>query len=517
MPDVAMPRLSDSMEEGTILKWLKADGDEVAKGEELVEIETDKATMTYEADAEGTLSIVADEGSTLAIGEVIARIGEGGGASAGAGAEGRSEQEAGDDGGGDGDGGASTATAEREDDDDEAAAEADGEAEDADDATAEGDAGEGDEEPAGETDGETETGEASAEADEDDEDTSDGGEQQAGEQTTAAEDAPPADGNGGRPKASPVARRIARERGVDLSGLEGSGPGGRIVKADVEAAASGGAAEAEAAQPQEGRAEPAEAEPEAAEEAKPEKAAGREPAPSGDAQTGRGEVTVHEPTRIQQLIARRMAESKATIPHFTLSTDVDMEAAVELRARLKELSEAQDKPAPSYNDMVVKASAIALRDFPLANGSYRDGHFELYGRVNVGVAVAADEALVVPTIFDADRKGLGQIAKESRALAEKVRDGKITPPELSGGTFSITNLGMYGVESFTAVVNPPQAAILAVGKLEQRPVVHDGEVVARSRMTLTISCDHRILYGAPAAQFLARIKAILEQPIALAL
>ncbi|MEA2319695.1 MAG: hypothetical protein QOD44_3884 [Solirubrobacteraceae bacterium] len=500
MPDVAMPRLSDSMEEGTILKWLKADGDEVAKGEELVEIETDKATMTYEADAEGTLSIVADEGSTLAIGEVIARIGEGGGASAGAGAEGRSEQEAGDDGGGDGDGGASTATAEREDGDDEAAAEADAEAEDADDAAADGDAGEGDEETAEET-AEGEAGE--------------GDEEPAGE--TAAEDAPPADGNGGRPKASPVARRIAHERGVDLSGLEGSGPGGRIVKADVEAAASGGAAEAEAAQPQEGRAEPAEAEPEAAEEAKPEKAAGREPAPSGDAQTGRGEVTVHEPTRIQQLIARRMAESKATIPHFTLSTDVDMEAAVELRARLKELSEAQDKPAPSYNDMVVKASAIALRDFPLANGSYRDGHFELYGRVNIGVAVAADEALVVPTIFDADRKGLGQIAKESRALAEKVRDGKITPPDLSGGTFSITNLGMYGVESFTAVVNPPQAAILAVGRLEQRPVVHDGEVVARSRMTLTISCDHRILYGAPAAQFLARIKAILEQPIALAL
>jgi pyruvate dehydrogenase E2 component (dihydrolipoamide acetyltransferase) len=537
MPDVAMPRLSDSMEEGTILKWLKADGDEVAKGEELVEIETDKATMTYEADAEGTLSIVADEGSTLAIGEVIARIGEGDGASAGAGAEGRSEQEAGG-GDGDGDGGASTATAEREDGGDEAAAEADGEGGDGEDATAEGDAGEGEEESAkgdtGEGDEESADGEgdeesaeapsaeadadeASAEADDDDEDTPDRDEGRPGEQTTAAEDAPPADGNGGRPKASPVARRIARERGVDLSGLEGSGPGGRIVKADVEAAASGGADKAEAAQPQKGRAEPAEAEPEAAEEAKPEKAAGREPAPSGDAQTGRGEVTVHEPTRIQQLIARRMAESKATIPHFTLSTDVDMEAAVELRARLKELSEAQDKPAPSYNDMVVKASASALRDFPLANGAYRDGHFELYGRVNIGVAVAADESLVVPTIFDADRKGLGQIAKESRALAEKVRDGRITPPELSGGTFSITNLGMYGVEYFTAVINPPQAAILAVGKLEQRPVVHDGEVVARSRMTLTISCDHRILYGAPAALFLARIKAILEQPIALAL
>jgi pyruvate dehydrogenase E2 component (dihydrolipoamide acetyltransferase) len=522
MPDVVMPRLSDSMEEGTILKWLKAEGDDVAKGDELVEIETDKATMTYEADAAGTLAIVAEEGSTLAIGEVIARIGEGDGASAGAGAEGRSEQEAGG-GESDGDGAAPAATAEREDEGG-AAAEAD---------AGEGDDGDGDqagaEAQSGEADsGEGEDQEATAEADtsegEDQEATAEAdtseGEDEGGQKAAAAEEAPPADGNGGRPKASPVARRIARERGVDLSALEGSGPGGRIVKADVEAAASGGAAKAEgeAAETEEGRAEPAEAEVEAETpgEAEPEKAADREPAPGGDGQTGRGEVTVHEPTRIQQLIARRMAESKATIPHFTLSTDVDMVAAVELRSRLKELSEAQEKPAPSYNDMVVKASAIALRDFPLANGSYRDGRFELYGRVNIGVAVAAEESLVVPTIFDADRKGLGQIAKESRALAEKVREGRITPPELSGGTFSITNLGMYGVEHFTAVVNPPQAAILAVGALEERPVV-DGEVVARARMTLTISCDHRILYGAPAAQFLARIKAILEQPISLAL
>jgi pyruvate dehydrogenase E2 component (dihydrolipoamide acetyltransferase) len=523
MPDVVMPRLSDSMEEGTILKWLKAEGDDVAKGDELVEIETDKATMTYEADAAGTLAIVAEEGSTLAIGEVIARIGEGDGASAGAGAEGRSEQEAGG-GESDGDGAAPAATAEREDES-ETAAEADageGGDGDGDQAGAEAQSGEGD--AGDEADGaaaeadsdEGEDEEAGAEADSDED-----GEAEAGQKAAAAEEAPPADGNGGRPKASPVARRIARERGVDLSALEGSGPGGRIVKADVEAAASGGAAKAkaEAEGTEEGRAEPAEAEAEAETpaEAEPEKAADRKPAPAPDAQTGRGEVTVHEPTRIQQLIARRMAESKATIPHFTLSTDVDMVAAVELRSTLKELSEAQEKPAPSYNDMVVKASAIALRDFPLANGSYRDGRFELYGRVNIGVAVAAEESLVVPTIFDADRKGLGQIAEETRALAEKVREGRITPPELSGGTFSITNLGMYGVEHFTAVVNPPQAAILAVGKLEERPVVHDGEVVARARMTLTISCDHRILYGAPAAQFLARIKAILEQPISLAL
>jgi pyruvate dehydrogenase E2 component (dihydrolipoamide acetyltransferase) len=317
-----------------------------------------------------------------------------------------------------------------------------------------------------------------------------------------------------------VARRIAREHGIDLSALEGTGPGGRIVKADVEAAAGGAAqpqAAAEAAAPEEpaGAAEAeAQAEPEAPEEAPAEPEAAPAPAETG---TAKGDLTTQEPSRIQQLIARRMAEAKATIPHFTLSMDVDMEAAVELRARLKDVAEAHGAGVPSYNDMVVKASAIALRDFPLANASYRDGHFELHSRVNIGVAVAGPDTLIVPTIFDADHKGLGQIAAETRALAEKARDGKISPPELSGGTFSITNLGMYGVTSFTAVINPPQSAILAVGALEPKAVVRDGEVVARNTMNITIACDHRILSGAPAAEFLGRIKAILEEPVALAL
>ena len=179
-----------------------------------------------------------------------------------------------------------------------------------------------------------------------------------------------------------------------------------------------------------------------------------------------------------------MAESKATIPHFTLSMDVDMEGAVELREQLKALAEQQGTPVPSYNDMVVKACAIALRDFPLVNASYKDGSFELHSRVNIGVAVAGEGTLIVPTIFDADRKGLGQIATESRALAEKVREGKISPPELSGATFSITNLGMYGVTTFTAVINPPQSAILAVGKMEPKPVVRDGEVTVRNGMNV---------------------------------
>jgi pyruvate dehydrogenase E2 component (dihydrolipoamide acetyltransferase) len=190
-----------------------------------------------------------------------------------------------------------------------------------------------------------------------------------------------------------------------------------------------------------------------------------------------------------------------------------MQRAVEQRSQLKEL--AADADAPSFNDMIVKACSIALREFPRANGSYRDGRFELHERVNVGVAVAAADALIVPTVFDADRKSLEEIAHTTRELAARVRDGAITPPELSGGTFTVSNLGMYGITQFEAVINPPQAAILAVGAIEQRATVVDGEVEPRHSMTMTLSCDHRILYGAPAAQFLARIRELLEHPVAL--
>jgi pyruvate dehydrogenase E2 component (dihydrolipoamide acetyltransferase) len=474
MPEVVMPRLSDSMEEGTILKWLKAEGDEVARGDELVEIETDKATMTYEADTAGMLSIVAQEGETLPIGQVIARIGAGGEAegSGGAGAEASDgAAEAGDVAAASAGAGAGAT----------ASAEASGNGagnEGAVPATAAATA-----EPPAAT-----TSPAAA---------------------SPAPAAPAADGNGGRAKASPVARRIARERGIDLSTLQGTGPGGRIVKADVEAAPTGGAtapsAAAAAPAAPAAPAEPAPAEPPAP------------PAVVAEAGTAKGDVSVQELTRTQQVIARRMAESKATVPEFTISTEVDMEGAVALRGQLKALTESSGGVVPSYNDMVVKACAIALREYPRANGSYKDGHWDLYSRVNIGVAVAAQEALVVPTIFDADKKSLGEIARDGRALAERVRAGAVTPPELSGGTFTVSNLGMFGVTEFVAVINPPQAAILAVGKMEPRAVVRDGEVVARNTMNITLSCDHRILYGADAAEFLARIKALLEQPIALAL
>jgi pyruvate dehydrogenase E2 component (dihydrolipoamide acetyltransferase) len=228
-----------------------------------------------------------------------------------------------------------------------------------------------------------------------------------------------------------------------------------------------------------------------------------------------------------------MAESKATIPHFALQSDVDMEACVALRSELKRLApqphesasapEEESEATPTYNDMVVKACALALRELPRANSSYRDGRLQLHSRVNVGVAVAADGdeptggALIVPTVFDADQKSLGEIARETRALASRVREHSITPPELGGGTFTVSNLGMFGVSAFTAIINPPQAAILSVGSLAPRAVVHDGEIVARNTMTVTLACDHRILYGADAARFLARVRELLEAPAALTL
>jgi pyruvate dehydrogenase E2 component (dihydrolipoamide acetyltransferase) len=416
-----MPRLSDSMEEGTILKWLKASGDEVERGEEIVEIETDKANMTYEADASGVLEIIASEGSTLAIGEPIATIGGAGGSSSGQAARRAGPVD---------DAGASAA------------------------------------EPA-------EASRVSPPA-------------RSAAPAAAAPTAPAPDANG-RVKASPVARRLAKETGVDLASLSGTGPGGRIVKADVEARAKAGSA-------------PAAAPPAAA-------------APGG---SGKGEAQTVALSRLQQTIARRMAEAKATIPDFTVSTEVDMAAAVALRAQLKALA-SDEHPPPSFNDMVVKAAALALREFPRANGAYKDGAFELYERVNVGVVVAAQDALIVPTVFDADRKSLGEIGTEARALAARVRSGQITPPELSGGTFTVSNLGMFGVSDFTAIINAGQAGILAVGALLDTPVVEDGRIVAGKRMALTLTCDHRILYGADAAQFLARIRALLEAPLALAL
>jgi pyruvate dehydrogenase E2 component (dihydrolipoamide acetyltransferase) len=387
MPEVVMPRLSDSMEEGTIVRWLKQDGEQVSTGEPLAEVETDKATVTFDADAEGTLRIIVAEGETVPIGKLIALIGE---------------------------------------------------------------------------------------------------------VVESAPAPPPAPENGARRvKASPLARRIARESGIDLAGIAGSGPGGRIIKADLESAAP-----APPAAPVEAPAVPT-----------------RSVTPT---RGNKGTVTIQQLSRTQVQIAQRMAESKATVPDFTLQAEVDMAQAVALRDQLRKAGHAGDI-VPSYNDLVIKACGLSLREHPRANAAYRDGAFELYERVNVGMAVAAEDSLIVPTVFDADVKPLLDIAREARTLADRVRQRSITPAELSGATFTVSNLGMYGVASFAAIINPPQAAILAVGELREVPVVRDGVLVPGSRMSLVLTCDHRILYGAPAAEFLARVRQLLEQPINLLL
>jgi pyruvate dehydrogenase E2 component (dihydrolipoamide acetyltransferase) len=438
MSEVVMPRLSDSMEEGTILTWLKQVGDEIAVGDELVEIETDKANMAYESDTAGTLQeILAQEGETLPIGSPIARIGVGENNG-----EGPGPQPAG---------------------------------------------------PVSDT-SPSPTGEGPASSPP----TGDEGK-------VDAEGSSPEREDGERVKASPLAKRLARDKGLDLKDLHGSGPGGRIIKHDVEEAKS-----AESASPVGGAGGGAEHPAQV-----PTPAAG----PAGQqpsSGTAKGEVETQDLNKLQQTIARRMAESKATAPHFYLTIEIDMGQAVEARAAIKAATREGDV-VPSFNDMIVKACAIALREFPKANGAYRDGRFERYSRVNVGVAVAAEEALVVPTIFDADKKGLRQIAADTRAVAAKVRDGSVTPPELSGGTFTVSNLGMFGIDEFDAVVNMGQAAILAVGAIRELPAVRDGEVVPARLMKATLSCDHRVLYGAEGAEFLARIKQLLEQPVSLAL
>jgi pyruvate dehydrogenase E2 component (dihydrolipoamide acetyltransferase) len=426
--EITMPRLSDSMEEGTILKWLVDEGGEVKKGEPLVEIETDKSNMTYDADVDGTLiEVLAKEGESKAVGEPIAKVGDPGESKGGA----------------------------------------------DDDADQQGDAGDADE--AGDSDGDDSDGaEGPGDSDDDDAAGDDSDEDDAEVRESEEGDA---DSDEQRIKASPAAKNLAEDAGVDLQAVEGTGPGGRVTKADVESAQG---------------------------------ADGKRSGSGG----AKGAVEVTELTRLQQTVSRRMAESKATAPDYTLVVEVDMTLAVELRERLKNAAE----HPPSFNDMVIKAAATALREHPRVNGAYRDGKFEAYSRVNVGIAVAAQDALVVPTIFDADQKSLGQIARDAYVLAEKVREGKVTPPEVAGGTFTVSNLGMYGIDEFTAVINPPQAAILTVGAMKKKPAVDDnGRIVAREQMKLALMSDHRILYGADAAEFLARIRELLEQPLQLAL
>lgn len=437
--ELTMPKLSDSMLEGTILTWLKADGEYVEAGEELLEIEADKATMTVEASASGVLRIIAPEGTSLPVGSPIARLGEA----------------------------AEAAAAEP------AAA------------------------PAAEA---APTAEAAA-------------------APTADARTPntqtPASGNGHTSvRATPLARRVAVAHGVSLADVAGSGPAGRVTRNDVLVRAGVIAPRPGGEPVQRGSGASAPAKPGASAPARSGASA-----PAVENQTGgagsslKGRIEVLDPSRLQSVVARRMAEAFATIPHFQVQTEVEMDRALAVRAQLKELADA----APSVNDLIIKAVSLALREHPGANSAYLDGKFELYSRVNIGIAVAADGALVVPTIFDADQKSLGQIAREAVELSARVRDGAITPSEQDGATFTVSNLGMYGMTAITPVVNPPQAAILGVGALRSVLARVDGEVIDRQLLTLTLSCDHRILYGADAARLLSSIRQLLERPLRLAL
>jgi pyruvate dehydrogenase E2 component (dihydrolipoamide acetyltransferase) len=434
MPDVNMPKLSDTMEEGTVLEWKVEDGQEVKRGEAIAEIESDKASFEIEAEADGPLHIVIGQGESAPVGQLIATIGA---AAPVAAKEERRE--------------APKVEAPKVEAPKVQPSEAAGK-----------DAPE--REPAAEPD--------AAPA------------QQLPEEPAAAPSlASVADGV----KASPIARRLAQEHGVDLASIKGSGPEGRIVKEDVLAAASTGGRQAALVQ-----------------------------RPPARPRTG-PDVEVEEPTRMQATIARRMVDSKTTVPHFYVTVEANVEEAVKMRQQLKETVPGADRV--TMTDMLVRACTLALQRFPEVNASWVDGRFERKRAINIGLAVppAQGLGLLVPVIHDCDRRDLVQISIEARQVIERARSGRPGPGDLDGGTFSISNLGMYGVDEFQAIINPPEAGILAVGAIKDAPVVVDGQLRVGKVMRMTLSVDHRVFYGVTGAQFLSEVKRLIENPVALVL
>lgn len=420
--DLAMPRLSDTMEEGTLGRWLKHEGEPIEKGEIIAEIQTDKANMELEAYQGGVLKqILVQEGETVPIGETIAIIGTGDESDAGRQTPARREK-------------AGPAAMPEEPQEEPAAAE-------------------------------PETARTAA--------PSPNGVREA-----------PATGPQGRIKASPLARRIAQELGVDLASVKGTGPNGRINRADVEKAAEAQPAAATVQAPAE---QPAPA---------PQPAA----APKGETQPL---------TRMQSIVAQRMVQSKTQAPHIYVTVEIDMAKAMQLREDINALGDQKI----SFNDIVVKGCALALRSQPVVNSSFVDGGIRRNPQISVGVAVALEGGLIVPVVRNADQKLLRQIAAETRALAQKARENKLTAEDLSDGTFTVSNLGMYGVEEFGAIINQPESAILAVGAIVEKPVVEHGQIAVGHRMRVTLSCDHRVVYGAHAAEFLGELKRLLESPL----
>ncbi len=441
MPTVIMPKMGDAMEEGTVVKWLKAIGDQVAKNEPIAEIETDKATVELTADYVGTLSKrFAGEGESVAIGKPIAVI--------------------------------------------------TGEGETADEGDAAGAAAPVPAAPMGKAEGGETTHGVIAE-------------EPAPPQRTQGAAPAPAPAEGERLKVSPLARRIAQEHEIDLRGVRGSGPNGRIVREDVEAALR--APEASAA--------PAVSAPQATAPVPTPAPAADAPVQSPAPQVEDGDERVPL-SRMRTAIARQMSVSKSTIPHFYVSAEVDMTEALAWRKRLNEAA-AADGYKITVNDMIVKAAGLALVKYPNLNASFGGDHIVMHKHVNISIAVALQEGLIAPVVRDVDKKSLGTVAREANDLVSRARGGKITPTEYSGGTFTVSNLGPFGVDTFIAIVTAPQGGALAVASSAQQAVVVDGEIVIRDRMNITLSADHRITDGAEGAQFIGEVRRLLENPLAL--
>jgi len=439
MGDLLMPKLSDTMEEGTILTWLVPDGTVVTRGEQIVEIETDKADMTIVSPENGALHIVAPEGAVLPIGSPIAWIGEG----------------------------APPVT----------------------DATTEPQPTTTDEIatniPVGDDGTPEELGVAAPSP--------------VSVAPVIPTPAPSPSPGGSRVIASPLARKIARDEGIDLAGIHGTGTGGRIVRADVDAVVRSATPQSTPGPPP-----PVPSTPPVAEAPMPH--TGQEPPPAAFG-------TRIAATRLQRTIARRMQESAMSAPHFALQRDVDVSELTMLRRQLA--AARPEMPTPTMTDLIVRALALAAAQRPDVLARWEDDAFVIPDGVHVGVAVAVERGLLVPVIRDAQTRPIVEIAKITRDLATRCRNGTITPAELEGSTITMSNLGMFGIDRFTAVINPPEAAILAVGRARAQAVVREGEIVVREIMTLTLSVDHRSLYGAEAATFLGRIAQLLEMPYAL--
>jgi pyruvate dehydrogenase E2 component (dihydrolipoamide acetyltransferase) len=445
VPEVIMPKMGDAMEEGTLLKWLKSEGEEVSEGDPIAEIETDKVTMELEAEDAGTLAqLIADEGQDVPVGGAIAFIqGEGEEVPERSEGGGEAEEEAAE--GGEEDGGGAQATA-------------------------------------------TET-----EAPEE-------------EEATTQE----ADGRAdGHFRASPIVRRLAEENDLDLAKIDGSGPAGRIVERDVRAAMESGTAQRTA----DGAQEDGVAAPEQPQAVQAEMQ-GFQPARLPEPTEEPGTELV-EPTRMMQVIGERMTEAQQHIPHFYATVEVRMDAAMALRKQLNEQLE-EEGIKLSVNDFVMKACAVAVRGFPNLNALYTTRGVELHQKVDMAMAVALDQGLITPVIRDIGSKGLAAISQESKDLAMRARDGKLQPDEYQGGTITVSNMGMFGIESFTAIINPPQAAIVAVSSIAKRPDYDEnGEIVPASMMKLTLSADHRIANGRDGALYMAEVKRVLENPVML--